>query len=251
MAKASDINYIVYEPFEKLEDGKLCIDDIVKSKNPIHELVYAYTHSMLKVKRKLATKPESIDAYELLFDKDKCLVTVKAHEDSEPITGIACVKCPDCKEDMILQKKPPYFKGKGAPFIYMCENRDNIPSCNATASAKYDGTLLRPPADEDTRKARKNAKEKFDAMWHSMEAVKGLGDWNTKDNKKIVSDAQTRAFRWLAHALGRVGENPSFSNLDLGTLAKVVALCEKANPDMVYSLGENSDKAKDYQKAFK
>lgn len=74
------------------------------------------------------------------------------------------LKCADCGKGMKLRRVKKKRKGSSGTF-YGCSG---YPDCEATLPAHEDGTPDGEPVDEDTRTARRDALEAFNALWRGV-----------------------------------------------------------------------------------
>lgn len=84
------------------------------------------------------------------------------------------------------------------------------------------------PTDKATRQARRRAHAAFDQLWER--ADENSGAWaqpepqRSRALREVRRAARDRAYRWLATALGRTGEEVHIGNMDQETCERVVQL---------------------------
>ncbi len=115
------------------------------------------------------------------------------------------VICPDCGAPMVLRetRRLTYHNGDPRKF-YGCSN---WPECSGVHGAHPDGTPMGIPANKETRQARKEAHQAFDAYW--------LGRGWGRDE----------AYNWLAWKLDIDGDDCHIAMFDLATCKRVIEIC--------------------------
>lgn len=126
---------------------------------------------------------------------------------AEAVEGLECA---DCGAPMKLRES------RYGPF-YGCTR---YPACEGTHGAHPDGSPLGEPADRETREARMQAHESFDRLWEDAPKLECYSpptapDARKKALKAIRGAARGRAYRWLAWAFDREGED-----LHIGAMTK-------------------------------
>ncbi len=120
------------------------------------------------------------------------------------------LKCADCGKSMKLRRAKKQRKGSSGLF-YGCSG---FPDCAATLPAHEDGTPDGEPVDEDTRMARRDALEAYNAMWRGVQGG---------------SKASSR--RMLADELGIPISEFEISKLDITDCLRVLEIVDHSFTD--------------------
>lgn len=102
---------------------------------------------------------------------------------------------------MVLRKGKQYV---GHPYFYGCSR---YPECLGTHGAHADGRPFGVPADAATRAARSAAHRAFDRLWQGRRMQR------------------SRAYRFLAYALGLRPDECHIGRFDQETCERVVTVC--------------------------
>lgn len=117
------------------------------------------------------------------------------------------LKCPECGSRMALRQ------GRYSKF-YGCTR---FPICTVTHGAHQGtGEPLGVPADEETRKARREAHLHFDMHWK-------------REPEKDWKEARPAAYKWLAERLGIPVDECHIGRFDLETCRRVIVICKAQN----------------------
>lgn len=119
-------------------------------------------------------------------------------------------KCPYCGADIELKDSSVIY-GRSYGLVYVCSN---YPNCDAYVGT-HKGTThpLGSMANAELRKWRKEAHMYFDTIWKC---------WKEEG----VKQARSKAYKWLAEALGTPDKEVHIAWMGVTECQKVIEICE-------------------------
>lgn len=209
----------------RAKDGEQ-VETALQSEAPADAVSDIYILGGMKVAKRMSSYKDP-EPGEVVFDTTKGVVHL--HDGVAVASGKPSYQCPDCSGQLMLVRKFFKYGSKASPWIYICENKDD--GCGAMSAAKVDGSMLAPPADAATRRARKLTTEMFERLWKNAPELVSSVEQGEKEENKVKNAVKARTYRWLAQAMKLEGvDNGHIPSMSIPELRIAYRLCRDADP---------------------
>lgn len=150
------------------------------------------------------------------------------------VPRMPALTCPDRGGRLPLCVKPREWPG-ASQWAYLCEKR---PWCRGLMTAHPDGRPTGVPAPQAVRTARRHVHAVFDPLWQSAERMYVVRERSAEGEARAIAKirgaARTRAYQFVAAALGMSEEDCHISKIDdIDVLRRFYRAAKAATPEMV------------------
>lgn len=137
------------------------------------------------------------------------------------------VVCGECGAPMRQRQTTKFPNADGTPRKFW--GCSTWPRCTGIHGAHPDGRPLGIPANQETKAARIAAHAAFDPLWKEADKLYDLPPRPRKLRQRAIwrvhKRARTRAYHWLANAIGIAFEDCHFGLFDKDTCHSAVMVC--------------------------